>query len=331
MKEKENNGDSAHEEIDAYGKEISRLEQVKDQVVLQRHLDRILDSLPHPFYVINAHDYSIVVANQAALGGQGKGGRHTCHALTHHQSSPCQSKEHPCPLEIVKKTKKSTQLEHIHYDSKGEPHFVEVYGFPIFDEQGEVVEMIEYCIDITKRKQAEQKLAYLATHDSLTDLPNRNLFNIRLNLEMAHAIRDKKRLAVMLLDLDGFKKINDTLGHDAGDEVLQTVAKRLNAVLRKSDTPARLGGDEFLLLVPDISSPDDAAITAHKVIKVLEAPLEIQGQNVGIRGSLGIAIFPDDGGDPETLVKHADLAMYAAKAAGGGCSKQYLAQQENEG
>lgn len=330
MEEKENNLDQAHDEIDAYEKERFELEKVKDQVVLQRHLDRILDSLPHPFYVVNAHDYSIVVANQAALRGQGKEGRYTCHELTHHQSRPCLSKEHPCPLAIVRKTKKSTLVEHIHYDSKGELCFVEVYGFPIFDEQGEVVEMIEYCIDITKRKQAEQKLAYLATHDALTELPNRTLFNIRLKLEMGHAIRDKNRLAVMLLDLDGFKEINDTLGHDTGDEVLRAVARRLESILRKSDTVARLGGDEFLVLVPELSSAEDAGISAHKMIQALAAPLVIEGKGLCLKGSLGIAIFPDHGDDPETLIKYADMAMYLTKSEGGGGYRFYDAQRERD-
>lgn len=296
---------------------------------MQCHLDRILDSLPHPFYVINAKDYSIVVANQAALGGQKKGGPHTWYALTHHRSSPCLSKEHPCPLVIVKKTKKSTLVEHVHYDSKGEARFVEVYGFPILDEQGEVVEMIEYSLDITKRKQAEQRLAFLATHDALTELPNRTLFNIRLQLEIEHAVRDKNRLAVMLLDLDGFKGVNDTLGHDVGDELLRAVARHLEGVSRKSDTVARLGGDEFLILVPELSSAEDAAIMAHKIIKALEVPLDILEQNLGIKGSLGIAIFPDDGGDLEMLVKHADVAMYSVKGQGGGGYAYYRAQGES--
>jgi len=323
MKEKENNGDQDQETIEGYAKERFRLETVKDQMVLQRHFDRILDSLPHSFYVVNVKDYSIVVANQAALGGQKKSGRYTCHELTHHRSTPCLSKEHPCPLAIVKKTRKPTLVEHIHYDGKGEPHFVEVHGFPIFDEQGEVSEMIEYCIDITKRKQAEQRLAHLATHDVLTGLPNRTLFNIRLKLEMEHATRDKNRLAVMLLDLDGFKEVNDTLGHDAGDEVLKTVARRLGAVLRKSDTVARLGGDEFLVLVPELSSTEDAGTSAYKMIKALAAPLVIEGQEVRLKGSFGIAIFPDDGTDPEALTKYADKAMYLAKGEGGGGYRFY--------
>lgn len=315
---KENNSDQAQKAIDEYEKERSGLEMVKDQVVLQRQLDRILDALPHSFYVINANDYSIVLANQAALGGQKKGSRHTCYKLTHNRSSPCLSTEHPCPLEVVKKTKKPTLVEHIHFDSKGEPRCVEVHGFPIFDELGEVIEMIEYCFDITKRKQAEQRLAHLATHDALTDLPNRTLFNIRLKLEMEHALRNNNQLAVMLLDLDGFKEINDTLGHDAGDEALRAVARRLEAILRESDTVARLGGDEFLVLVPDISSLEDAAITADKIIKILETPLEIPGQKVDIKGSLGIAIFPGNGDDPEALIKYADTAMYSVKGQGGG-------------
>lgn len=317
MEEKENNRDQAQEAIDAYEEEISKLERAKDEVVLQHKVGRILDSLSHPFYVISAKDYSIVLANQAALDGQEKEGRHTCYELTHHRLSPCLSKEHPCPLEIVRKTREPTIVEHIHYDGRDEPHFVEVHGFPIFDEQGEVVEMIEYCLDITKRKQAERRLAFLATHDALTELPNRNLFNIRLQLEMEHALRDKNRLAVMLLDLDGFKGINDTFGHDAGDEVLRTVARRLEDVLRKSDTAARLGGDEFLVLTPALSSVEDAGTMARKMLKALTVPLVAQGQEMRLKVSLGIAVFPDDGDDLETIIKYADMAMYSLKGQGG--------------
>ena len=327
MKKNGNSMVQASEEIETYQKEMFRLETVKEQVVAQRRLDRILDSLPHPFYVIDVRDYSIVVANQAALRGFQKGDRHTCYELTHNRASPCLSKEDPCPLDIVRKTRKPVTLEHTHYNDRGEPIFVEVHGSPIFDEQGEVVEMVEYSIDITRRKLAEQKLAYLATHDALTGLPNRTLFDIRLKLEMGHATRDRNRLAVLLLDLDGFKEINDTLGHDAGDEVLQEVGKRLEGLLRQSDTAARLGGDEFLALLPDIVAPEDAGTVAHKIIKALAAPLELRGQTLALKASLGIAIFPDHGSEPELLIKDADIAMYAIKGEGGGGFRYYQAQE----
>ena len=326
MYKNESNMAQASEEIATYQEEVYRLEKVKEQVAAQRRLDMILDSLPHPFYVIDAHDYTVVVANQAALRGVKKGERHRCYELTHKRSSPCLSKDDPCPLEIVKRTKKPVTLEHTHYNGRGEPVFVEVHGFPIFDEQGEVAEMIEYSIDITKRKLAEQKLAYLATHDALTALPNRTLFDIRLRLEMGHAVRDSNRLAVMLLDLDGFKEINDTLGHEAGDEVLRAVGKRLDGLLRESDTVARLGGDEFLILVPALSSPEDAGTAAHKIIKALAAPLEVRGKSVETTASLGVAIFPDHGSEPELLIKYADIAMYEIKGQGGGGYRYYQVQ-----
>lgn len=323
MAEKTNNNDQPQRVIAEYEKEMSLCDSAKDQAVLRRQLDRILDSLPHPFYVINARDYSIVLANQAALGGKEKEARHTCHELTHHQATPCFSMQHPCPLEIVKESGAPTIVEHLHYDCKGEPRFVEVHAFPIFDEQGKVVEMIEYCLDITRRKEAEDRLDFLANHDPLTGLPNRNLFNIRLQLEMEHAVREKNRVAVMLLDLDGFKLINDTFGHDAGDEVLRAVASRLEAVLRKSDTAARLGGDEFLVLIPGLSSLEAAGAMARKMIKALDASLVIQGKEMNLKGSLGIAIFPDDADQLDTLIKFADMAMYSFKGQGGGGYRFY--------
>ena len=175
--------------LEEYKKQIASLEKEKDDILQKCSvLDTILDSLPHPFYIVNAKDYSISLANKAALHGQPIK-KQTCYELTHHRKSPCTSCEHPCPLEQVKKTKKPAIVEHIHYNNEGKPIYVEVYGYPIFDAEGNVVEMIEYSIDITKRKDAEKKLSHMATHDSLTQLPNRELFNIRLDLELAHSQR----------------------------------------------------------------------------------------------------------------------------------------------
>lgn len=323
MKERKGKADQIQEMIEAYEQKISRLiaklEQVKKQVVAprQRRLDRILDSLSYPLIVIDAKSYAVVFANQAALGGRGESGGHTCYGLTHRRSSPCLNREYPCPLEIVKKTGKPVVVEHSHYDAEGGQHVVEIHAFPVFGEQGEVVEVVEYCFDITQRREAEQKLAYLATHDALTGLPNRTLFNIHLQLEMEHAVRNRKRLAVMLLDLDGFKEINDTVGHDAGDEALKIVARRLESSLRQSDTVARLGGDEFLVLIPALSSGRHAGGMAQKAITALSAPMVLEGEELIVGTSLGIAIFPDDGNDPEALIRCADAAMYQVKGAGG--------------
>lgn len=175
---------------------------------------------------------------------------------------------------------------------------------------------LNFLTDITERTQAEQELAYMATHDPLTGLPNRMLFNDRLNLELAHAQRNQKRLAVMLLDLDRFKDVNDTLGHSVGDQLLQAVGGRLARLMRKSDTVARMGGDEFLLLLPEITWVEDPAKIAQKVLDAFRQTFVFDGHELYITPSIGIAIYPPDGEDADTLVRNADIAMYRAKEGG---------------
>ncbi|OKY75973.1 MAG: hypothetical protein BM485_06465 [Desulfobulbaceae bacterium DB1] len=317
-------------EIESYKQEMETLEKLRDQVFLKCEiLDTILDSLPHPFYVINATNYAIKVANKAALRGRKKENQ-TCHALTHRRNTPCSGKEHRCPLEIIQKTKKSAVVEHIHYDDNGKPVYVEIFASPIFDKNGNIVEMIEYSIDITKRKRAEQKLSHMATHDALTNLPNRTLFHIRMEMEIAHTQRNKNKLAVLLIDLDGFKKINDTLGHGAGDELLVNIGQVLRDAVRKSDTVARMGGDEFLLLLPELTDRHDAELIVHKILRLLRQPLEVAGREERINASIGIAICPDDAQDVETMIRFADIAMYDVKNTGGGSYRFHAATEDEE-
>src|SRR5579872_4355627 len=165
-------------------------------------------------------------------------------------------------------------------------------------------------------EQANAKLRHAATHDSLTDLPNRVLLGERLNQAIARATRHSGRFAVLVADLDRFKAINDSLGHIAGDELLQEVARRLSALLRREDTLARLGGDEFVLVVDQISSPQDAEVVARKVLAEVALPTKLQGLDVHVSPSVGISVCPDDGADAETLLQHADAAMYDAKKKG---------------
>lgn len=186
----------------------------------------------------------------------------------------------------------------------------------IFDEQGRIIEFQSVGRDVTERVQMEQQLVYMATHDALTGLPNRLMFNDRLTLELAHAQRNRQKLAVMLLDLDHFKNVNDTLGHSVGDQLLQVVGERLTSLLRKSDTVARMGGDEFMLLFPEMAQMEDAARIAQKILEIFRKPFVFEGHELHISTSIGIALCPDDGEDIDTLVKNADIAMYRAKEQG---------------
>jgi diguanylate cyclase (GGDEF)-like protein/PAS domain S-box-containing protein len=170
--------------------------------------------------------------------------------------------------------------------------------------------------DITERTYAEEQIKHLAYHDALTNLPNRLLFKDRLTVALSHAQRDGSHLAVLFLDLDRFKVINDSLGHNIGDQLLQAVAARVQACVRDSDTVARLGGDEFTVLLPRLNRSEDAAPVATKIIEAIRYPFHIEGREFFITTSIGISLFPDDGSDAETLIKNADTAMYQAKEVG---------------
>ncbi|MGH8503690.1 MAG: GGDEF/EAL domain-containing response regulator [Gammaproteobacteria bacterium] len=171
--------------------------------------------------------------------------------------------------------------------------------------------------DITERKRAEKDLVHLANYDALTALPNRALFMDRLHQALARALRYKQKVAVLFMDLDGFKHVNDTLGHDGGDLLLKAIAQRLVAtVLRASDSVARIGGDEFALMLTDIAHTDDVNRIAQEIVEVLSKPLELLGNELFITTSVGVSLYPRDGLDAHTLLKAADMAMYLAKKHG---------------
>jgi diguanylate cyclase (GGDEF)-like protein/PAS domain S-box-containing protein len=187
---------------------------------------------------------------------------------------------------------------------------------PIHDRAGQVIGAVIVFHDVTAARGMSLQMTYLAEHDGLTKLPNRMLLTDRISQSIALARRQKKNLAVVFLDLDGFKYINDSLGHPTADQLLQSVSKRLLASLRGSDTVSRQGGDEFVILLSEITDPKDAATCAKKILLSLSAPHSIEGQDLHIDGSIGISVYPEDGEDAETLIKNADAAMYHAKEKG---------------
>jgi len=172
--------------------------------------------------------------------------------------------------------------------------------------------------NITDRKEAEARIRYMALHDALTGLPNRILLEDRLSHAIAQARRNQTRVAALMLDLDHFKHINDSLGHHIGDALLEAVAMRLRGCLRESDTAARLGGDEFVICLPDIASGENAETVAIKILELLTEPFEVEDRKLHIGGSIGISLYPGDGEDPESLLRAADTAMYDAKQNGRG-------------
>jgi diguanylate cyclase (GGDEF)-like protein/PAS domain S-box-containing protein len=192
---------------------------------------------------------------------------------------------------------------------------VEISGVPVLVD-GVRIGVLAMYHDVSERLQAEAHLKHLATHDPLTLLPNRTLFYDHLNHSLQLAHRNRTRLAVLFLDLDGFKTVNDLLGHAKGDQLLQQVAQRLKNALRKSDLVARLGGDEFAFVLENIRSPQDVSRVAEKILGALSRPFLIEGQELSISGSIGIALFPEDGDEPRNLLRHADAAMYRVKGQG---------------
>ncbi len=217
--------------------------------------------------------------------------------------------------EFVKSNDNHSRFERTFVIGSQPKHF-DVRLVRLFDVAERFYGSIAILYDITERKTAEEAIWHQAYHDSLTGLPNRILFKDRLNTALAQATRESHKLAVMFLDLDRFKNINDTLGHASGDKFLQSIAIRLTKCIRSSDTVARLGGDEFTLLLPHIHSEEDAFKIAQKIIDNFKEPWIVGGHEFYISPSIGISTFPNDGEDAETLMKHADTAMYRAKEQG---------------
>ena len=219
-------------------------------------------------------------------------------------------------LALLKNVSTLTNMELRLKRQDGAPVWVLV-NISLLPAKGEEPAVLEgTLIDITDRKLAEEKIEFHAYHDILTKLPNRKLFTDRLTLALFHAKRNNKPLAVMFIDLDHFKVINDTLGHTAGDELLLTMADRISKSVREGDTVSRMGGDEFTLLLPDLHEPEDAAKVAENILSRIEQPMSIGNRELFVTASIGIALYPEDGHDPETLLKNADSALYLAKESG---------------
>jgi diguanylate cyclase (GGDEF)-like protein/PAS domain S-box-containing protein len=193
---------------------------------------------------------------------------------------------------------------------------IEDSAAPIHDRAGRIIGAVIVFHDVSAARAMSLQMTYSAQHDVVTNLPNRLLLNDRISQSIALARRQDRPIAVIFLDLDRFKYINESLGHATGDQLLQSVSRRLLASVRGSDTVSRQGGDEFVILLSEIINPEDAATSAKRILCSLSAPHSISGQDLHIDGSIGISVYPEDGGDAETLIKSADTAMYHAKECG---------------
>lgn len=198
----------------------------------------------------------------------------------------------------------------------GEYGWVRHAAVPVNAEDGRHVGYLATCHDVTRERDNEARIQYMAQHDALTGLPNRALLADRLEYILAGARRRGIHVAILFIDLDHFKRVNDSLGHAAGDALLKVVADRIRAALRRDDSVARLGGDEFLVVLPDLEHESDATAVAEKLLASMNEPVVLEGQRVSTSPSIGISLFPRDGGTPEALMKNADAAMYLAKERG---------------
>ncbi|HVY04841.1 MAG TPA: EAL domain-containing protein [Burkholderiales bacterium] len=228
---------------------------------------------------------------------------------------------HPDDMDDLKKAyehvcdaKQDYEFRIIHPD--GEVRWLHARSFPIEDEHGEVTLITGITEDITLRKLDEEKLQRMAHYDSMTDLPNRSLFYDRLRQTVLQAKREGRLAAVIFVDVDHFKHVNDTMGHAAGDQLLQQVSRRLEGAVRTGDTVGRLGGDEFAVLLTNIVTGNDAGYVAKKLIAGMREAFDIEGHEVFVSASVGITLFPEDSDDPDTLIRNADVAMYRAKELG---------------
>lgn len=212
------------------------------------------------------------------------------------------------------------------YEDERNGHWYDNSIYPILDFSGRTTALAIFSRDITELKRAQEKFRHLAFHDSLTGLPNRAALKARMDVALAEAERSEHEVTIMCLDLNGFKEVNDSLGHEAGDRLLELLARRLGQVIRGDDTAARLGGDEFVLVFPG-TGVRTAQRVVDRVLRALHVPYEVTDISLQMSVSVGIAVFPHDGLDTQSLLRHADAAMYVAKSAGGGASFSTASQQ----
>ena len=227
-------------------------------------------------------------------------------------------------------TKKSGVFEYRFRDTNNNWVWLEAKATPIWDEEGHFHHFLVVSREITERRLYEDKITHMAYHDTLTDLPNRRLFIEKIEQSLTIAERYNWKMVVMYLDMDRFKQINDTFGHDVGDELLKQFAGRVKGCLRESDTLARQGGDEFTIFLPDIREEHVAIYIAKRIINSLQEPWQINELNFKTTCSIGMAFYPEDGKTVDELMKSSDIALYEAKEAGGNNYKRYSSIRSNE-
>jgi diguanylate cyclase (GGDEF)-like protein/PAS domain S-box-containing protein len=293
----------------------------------QRNLLRaMIDQVPDYLFVKDV-DSRFVVANRAVAADLGRTpedliGKTDFDLHSHEFAEGFFADEQ----RVIHSAEPAIALEESIMTTEGRRKWLSTSKVPLRDESGTIIGIVGICRDVTERKLAEDQIHFLAHHDALTGLPNRVLLMDRIAQALLQAERNGSLVTVMFIDLDNFKLVNDSLGHSAGDVLLQTVAERMVGCVRVSDTVTRIGGDEFVILLPDQRDPSHSNTVLDKLRQAIGQPIAIEGQLFRVTSSIGLATYPQDGTDGETLLMNADTAMYQAKEKGRDNSQHYTAE-----
>lgn len=317
--------------------DITARNRARDALKAERaFLQNVIDGIEDPLLVIGSN-FEVLRMNRVARTMAERIGTDSaclkCHQVSYGSALPCSGENHPCPLKDVFDTGMPCKRIHNHLREDGQLRTFEVAASPLRNATGQIIGIIEELRDITDHLDLLQQIqekdlsyAHLAQHDPLTGLPNRMLFADRLSLAIHGAHRDQKSVALLFIDLDDFKQINDSFDHNYGDAVLKAVAQRLKHLFRENDTVARMGGDEFAVILTAIRNDAHAALVARKVLALFNEPFEIQGHAIVLGAGVGLSLYPQHGTSVDELVRNADTAMHRAKLEGRN-TYQYYTQE----
>jgi diguanylate cyclase (GGDEF)-like protein/PAS domain S-box-containing protein len=308
-------------------RDISERKRARQALEAERaFLQNVMDGIDDPILVI-ARDYTVLrmnrIARQASAVVQLDTSCLKCYQVSHQSEQPCSGTEHPCPLQEVLSTGRTCRVIHTHNGRNGEQRTLEMVATPLRDERRALIGIIESSRDITEQlalveqlREKDLSYAHLVQHDTLTGLPNRLLFADRLSQGIRRAHRRGTKLAVLFVDLDRFKHINDSFDHNYGDEVLRSVAKRLRTIFREDDTLARMGSDEFAIILTELKQDSDAALVARKILGLFAESFKVQGHRLFLGACIGLSLYPEHGDSVDELVRNADAALHRAKEEG---------------
>ncbi len=308
-------------------REIQERKRVEKAIDSERaYMQNVIDGVRHPAMIVQP-DRKVTMMNEAGLAmvpSKYVGSDDLfCHQVYRQSDTPCGGENHKCALEELKQTGKAAICTHKDFLEDGAERIYELEASPLWNEDGSLHGFLEVVRNITEDlsmetqlREHQDRLYHLVHHDTLTSLPNRLLLQDRLQRMMVKASRSNTNVAVVFLDLDRFKNVNETLGHDIGDKLLISVADTLEKCVRRSDTVSRMGGDEFAIILDDLKDVKFAAVVARKILQALSKPVFIEEYELYATSSIGISIYPADSDNVDGLMRCADTALYRAKDAG---------------